>query len=250
MKRDARIGLAVVLVLGLGVTLLIGKAIYKRGGSSAELEGELADAGSSEIGARINFPETAQIQTQPAQISDVPPRPDRIETGGEGICALPAAHPGANEPSESATKFFSYTVVNGDSPWIISSKVFGDGKYTQKIVDANNLKLQKMKPGMTLKIPAIAKFQMTLQPYEPGRREAAGPSPAPAHAGAPAHTSVPSATAANVYKIQSGDTLAVIAKKHYGSSGPKTIQLIVAANRGLDPGRLKVGHEINLPPAK
>ena len=31
MKRDARIGLAVVLVLGLAVTLLVARAIAKRG---------------------------------------------------------------------------------------------------------------------------------------------------------------------------------------------------------------------------
>ncbi len=36
MKRDARIGLAVVLVLGLGVTLLVGRALYKHGGSAAD----------------------------------------------------------------------------------------------------------------------------------------------------------------------------------------------------------------------
>jgi hypothetical protein len=47
MKRDARIGLAVVLVLGLGVTMLIGHAIYKRGGGK-DTEGEFADAGSSD----------------------------------------------------------------------------------------------------------------------------------------------------------------------------------------------------------
>ena len=36
MKRDARIGLAVVLVLGLAVTLLVGRALkYKRGATDA-----------------------------------------------------------------------------------------------------------------------------------------------------------------------------------------------------------------------
>ena len=44
MKRDARIGMAVVLVLGLSVTMLVGRALYKRGASTGELENEIAEA--------------------------------------------------------------------------------------------------------------------------------------------------------------------------------------------------------------
>lgn len=39
VKRDARIGLAVVLVLGLGVTLLVGRALYKHGGPT-DIDGD------------------------------------------------------------------------------------------------------------------------------------------------------------------------------------------------------------------
>ena len=47
MKRDARIGMAVVLVLGLSVTALIGRALYKRGGGTGEMEGEVADTSTN-----------------------------------------------------------------------------------------------------------------------------------------------------------------------------------------------------------
>ena len=251
MKRDARIGLAVVLVLGLGVTLLVGKAIYKRGGNANDLEGEVADAGSSDSNAanasaagKSSLPDTfVNLPSQtPAFESPIPASAPVVQP--EHPEAPPAGHDDTQMPS---VKYFSYTVVNGDSPWIVSSKIFGDGKYTQKIMDANNLKTQKMKPGMTLKIPAVAAFKMHLSTYEAGRHEPTSPAPA----ATTTQASKTSDTAgAKHYKIENGDTLAVIAKKHYGNSGPKTIQMIVAANHGLNPAKLKVGQEITLPASK
>lgn len=163
------------------------------------------------------------------------------------------------EVSNGPTEYYAYTVTSGDSPWSISSKVFGDGKYTQKIVEANDLSSKKMKVGTTLRIPAISNkpFVMKLQPYsENGVKAPAHDSkPAPAstvaenHPGKVADKAEKSDKKAD-YKVESGDTLSTIAKKHYGNNGPKTIQLIVAANHGLDPAKLKVGQEISLPTVK
>ena len=48
----------------------------------------------------------------------------------------------------------SYTVVDGDSFWTISSKVYGNGANYQKILDANGLtENDGIKPGQVLKIP-------------------------------------------------------------------------------------------------
>jgi len=40
-----------------------------------------------------------------------------------------------------AGPFYAYTVASGDSPWKIASKLFGDGKFTQKIVEAMAVEL-------------------------------------------------------------------------------------------------------------
>jgi LysM repeat protein len=93
---------------------------------------------------------------------------------------------------------------------------------------------------------------MKLQPYsETGSKSATHdvkPAPASTTVGT-GHTAAATPKSGG-YKIETGDTLASIAKKHYGSSGPKTIQLIVTANHGLDPAKLKVGQEIALPTVK
>lgn len=51
----------------------------------------------------------------------------------------------------------TYTVKKGDSLWIISKKIYGDGKYWKKILDANKGKLSSssnVKEGLVLDIPA------------------------------------------------------------------------------------------------
>ena len=50
----------------------------------------------------------------------------------------------------------NYTVKKGDSLWMISKKVYGDGKYWKKVLDANKDKLSSsssVKEGMVLNIP-------------------------------------------------------------------------------------------------
>lgn len=280
MKRDARIGLAVVLVLGLSVTMLIGRAIYKRGGSAAEGDGEQFATETTTDANKLGDPPTANVSQpqnpavnllnpdaqrlidaesrqieRPAPVAGTttPTTPVRRNEHGDPITSdLDHESPGTGRPVSPRGEFYAYTVVNGDSPWTISNKVFGDGKYTQKIVDANELNTKKMKTGMVLKIPAIANkpMQVKLQPFvEPGARTAQHDATGGKQVAAEKHTAAPTGSK-STYKVESGDTLAVIAKKHYGSNGPKTIQLIVAANHGLDPAKLKVGQEISLPAVK
>jgi len=299
MKRDARIGLAVVLVLGLGVTLLVGRALYKHGGA-ADPDGDqivigengalkgASDETKTPADANL-FGNRDDVRTTTPPLVGTPPPPtatDPVPPGAQAFISnqttpiepkppvaqlkkseknMTAAELEDNQPSPhgmkksdsaaSSNEFYAYTVTSGDSPWSISSKIFGDGKYTQKIVEANDLSSKKMKVGMTLKIPSIPNktMVMKLQPYSeaasaksPSIHEVAGKSGSSNTT--PEIHSTPSAK--NGYKIEPGDTLSTIAKKHYGSNGPKTIQLIVAANHGLDPSKLKVGQEIALPTTK
>ncbi|HLX65203.1 MAG TPA: LysM peptidoglycan-binding domain-containing protein [Planctomycetota bacterium] len=249
MKRDARIGLAVVLVLGLGVTLLVGKAIYKHGGNANDLEGEVAD---NDTGARnpmnISAPRDPNGVTDPDQTATPPNTP--VPPGslpGDGVINCPIIEGGREtNPPPPPMEYYSYIVTSNDSPWSIAFKIYGDGKYTQKIMDANGLKSSKLKAGTVLKIPAVeTKPLIALQPYHEK------------HETGSTHQvllqtkeNTPGGKTATTYKIENGDTLDQIAKKHYGISGPKTIQLIVAANHGLNPGKLKVGQEITLPAIK
>ena len=50
----------------------------------------------------------------------------------------------------------TYTVVDGDTFWDISKKVYGNGANYQKILDANNMtENDRIKAGLVLKIPKI-----------------------------------------------------------------------------------------------
>jgi len=318
MKRDARIGLAVVLVLGLSVTLLIGRALYKRspqaanegdaelaGGDSSGTESargpDVADnpapantssssgPGSNSAGQiptparetatrppveqpasnpavdRFVADQTRRIEPQPAPAPSAGvPSPNNSSNGGNHPIAgnpppppdLLRDHEDSGPPSDVPLPAdgFGYTVAGGDNPWKIAAKVYGDGKYTQKIVEANpGVNVKNMKVGTVIKIPIITNKSILVK--LPSFAEASrashggGDNSAVAHQGPPSappvaerHVEAPEThTAATTHKIESGETLSVIAKKYYGVSGPKTIARIVAANNGLDASKLKVG---------
>ena len=327
MKRDARIGLAVVLVLGLAVTLLVGRALYKRGPvpptESEEVAGDApastdphrdaADSGPAAAAAAnpapapgipiaggagqtgSRQPEATTVHqflennhtTGAAQPADAAPHgapapgvhnqtagdhttpPPPPNNGGatvpgagagwedhEGTTATPAA-------SEAPSGGYGYTVKSGDNMWKISSSVYGDGKYTQKIVEANpGMNTQKLKPGTVIHIPAIPHKTVLMRlpsfadarlggaaiaQQQPAEEHTATPVAATTHAAAP-ESEVPAG--GTTHKVESGETLGAIAKKYYGSGGPKSVALIVNANKGLEPTKLKVGQELVIPAKK
>ena len=333
MKRDARIGLAVVLVLGLAVTLLVGRAIYKRSpqpNAEGDIDATLADNGSasgsgsgapaaeprrtdpvdssvsaplpvagplpvnSGTGAQPSNIAVRQLIDEPAGRAPVggstapvilPPAPisahERV-TGGHGrtVAGDVRGNPPAIQPLEGnhdedheqisgppanleliQKEGLAYTVASGDNMWKISAKVYGDGKYTQKILEANpHLNAQKMKVGTLVRIPMIANKTVLMKLPTFSDAGAAVPNvavgeraTAESHVKAPAkekETAAPVAGgAATTHKVESGETLSSIAKKYFGTAGPKTIARISAANKGLDASKLKVGQEINIPAA-
>jgi len=352
MKRDARIGLAVVLVLGLAVTLLIGRAIHKRT-ELAKDDGELpAPGGAAQYSAepsRVDGADAAQITSAAAAVAAAPAAtakpaetaakphdtpdpalerflqdqtrrmpggtspgllPGEKATGAEtaaaganpaaGAAAGSGTHPGNNtlkptagtasdkapagdhsawldhessappaaEPQLPADGF-GYTVAAGDNIWKISTRVYGDGKFTQKIMEANpGLDTKKMKPGTLVRIPLIAHktILMKLPSFADAKKglttpagaelaknrnadPASGPALASKSASAPEKTGADSG-AASVHKVEPGETLSGIARKYFGTSGPKSIALIVAANKGLDPAKIKAGQELTIPAKK
>ena len=333
MKRDARIGLAVVLVLGLAVTLLIGRALVKRGGEVADAEAEnaggpapysaeaahvdgapAANISSPSNAPSLEAPETAArnpeaanpalrdfinnqtqrlgVENSPANPVPPPPATNRAPTTETPVVGptRPIAGPISSEPKADHSLLldhegptpsvdtappsdgYGYTVAAGDNMWKISSKVYGDGKFTQKIVDANpSLNAAKMKTGSVIKIPIIQNKTVLMKlpsfaeassaKHDSGSAVAAKESKETKKSDAPVaastHTKAPEAAGdaagggeATTHKVEAGETLGVIAQKYYGSSGPKSVGRIIAANKGLDPAKLKVGQELQIPAKK
>jgi LysM repeat protein len=337
MKRDARIGLAVVLVLGLMVTLLVGRAIYNSGGDDyADMNGTLpALEGAAPVTPApsamdpvnpyapvpVPAPASGSSSLTPSQpiplgladdpsaslhrfvedntrpLGNTPVAPLRSATDNRAPVieetALPTPRPGFNPsiggdrtlppvvddglldhenplPVTNANSLpedgFGYTVQPGDNIWKISTRVYGDGKFTQKIVDANkDVNVMKLKPGMVVKIPVLANktLLMKLPTYADARSGRSAPSdaragsgPVVAARGVSANvdrfnlndvTAATPAGASTTHTVQSGETLSAIAHKYYGSSGPKSVGRILDANKGLDPARLQVGKELIVP---
>jgi len=335
MKRDARIGLAVVLVLGLAVTLLIGRALVKRGGEVADADAEnaggqapysaeaahvdgapTANISSPSNAPGLEAPETAarnpdaanpalrefiNNQTQRLGVENSPANPVPAQPAGNRAPTIetpvvgptrPIAGPVSAEPAPKAdhsllldhegptpsvdtappSDGYGYTVAAGDNMWKISSKVYGDGKFTQKIVEANpNLNAAKMKTGAVIKIPIIQNKTVLMKlpsfaeasaaKHDSGSAVAAKESKETKKSDAPVaastHTKAPEAAAgdagggeATTHKVEAGETLGTIAQKYYGASGPKSVGRIIAANKGLDPAKLKVGQELQIPAKK
>jgi nucleoid-associated protein YgaU len=334
MKRDARIGLAVVLVLGLMVTLLVGRAIYNSNDQSAEMDGSLPAlegaaphsdavqtpaAANSDINGNTAAPmpssgdalnrfvddQTRNLGPTSAAPAPVPtgvtptgrapmieepvasanPRMQPLPTGGDRTPApqpQPQPHPlnpdlldheaqmVSNTPTENtSSEGLGYTVQAGDNIWKISAKVYGDGKFSQKIADANkDVNAQKLKPGMVLKIPALPNKTVLakLPSYAEAKAGKTTPATVQPDAGQPVaaargvkipvdHTGIPSTETQPVagtgteqkHTVAAGESLSAIAQKYYGASGPKSVGRILAANKGLDASKLKVGQELTIP---
>lgn len=305
MKRDARIGLAVVLVLGLSITLLVARALHRHANEeearaatpsdhptdlSVEQESP-APTDRHDIGERSQLeeverfangrPNGANTSNQPGATNPVPGNsaPGNPAPGTTVVNPVPGSSnnvnvaPNSNGPAEivdvpsdpnhlrvpagnntymgdtnagdlnvhpqppAMPEPQTYTVVAGDNPYKISAKLFGDGKYARKVMDANpGVDASRLKIGQKLKVPSI-------QGVEAHPVAAANNVPSTPTAEAPAGP-------AKTYTVKSGDTLAAIAKSHLGSSGPKTIQKIVDANPGVDPRKLHVGATLMIPAAQ
>jgi nucleoid-associated protein YgaU len=327
MKRDARIGLAVVLVLGLAVTLLVARAMCKPADQLANGDGDSTLGGAASYTAdvpRVDGVDSARVSAasasatapeilppapaadtaatpppagdpalqrflddQTRRISAPPPAPlpgagtPPVSAGAEttGTVTAENTRPGGTPPApapqtdplllrdheradpaadaDHPKDGFAYTVASGDNIWKISSKVYGDGRYTQKIAEANpGLNPAKLKIGAVVRIPVIPHKTVLMKLPAFGQQGKVEVAQRPTGSSGPVVVSKPVSVpdsvpvSATTHKVEAGETLSGIAKKYYGASGPKTIAFITAANKGLDPAKLKVGQEIAIPAKK
>jgi nucleoid-associated protein YgaU len=132
----------------------------------------------------------------------------------------------------------TYKVEAGDSPFTISQKLFGDGKYASKIMAANpGVNARRLKVGQELTIPDITAKETAPGSSVAGTADHTDPVPV---AGASA--------SAKTYKVQAGDTLSGISSKLYGKSS--MWKQLYAANKskiGADPTRLRAGMVLQVP---
>lgn len=124
---------------------------------------------------------------------------------GTAVPGTPAvATRAATQPAKERT----YTVVAGDSPWTISTKVYGVGTRSDIIMKANGITdPTRLKVGMVLKIPAAdagGQPLPTVAPTAVRTQPPPSPSPQPTTAPTVTPTPVPSPTprlAGNAYQI-------------------------------------------------
>jgi LysM repeat protein len=124
---------------------------------------------------------------EPAKPPYVFPTPIFIPTYPGDTPAAPTVRATPIIQTSGAT---TYTIVSGDSPWIIAQKVYGDGSKYQLILDANGLtKDSRLRVGAVLQIPALAGTPVATAPANTPTTVATKPiapsTPLPATSGSP-----------------------------------------------------------------
>ena len=193
-------------------------------------------------GAPSSAASATPASTPPAKSASgapaLPPLP--APSGAASGTAAPAVKPAPSAaPAPAATpapvatpapRVQSYTVKEGDSLASIWRDLTGTERGWEQLQQANpGLDPSRLKIGQVLKVPD---WKSSAAP--------AGKSTTP--------TTAPAATPGS-YTVQGGDTLSSIATKVYGDS--KLWKRIYDANKdaiGADPGALKVGQSLRIPP--
>jgi LysM repeat protein len=207
MKRDARIGLAVVLVLGLSITLLVARAIHKR---ATDLEAnELATASADQPVAEASQ-ENAAKPAADGNAIDAGTQIQQHELDRFKENQYPVAQ------QQPAPTNFAPAAGNRNGPMA-------------DVVD----------------LPAPTTYGGTVKPNGPApmasERPNAGDMPIPNAAPvAPEAAQEPQS-----YTVAAGDNPYKISAKIFGDG--KYAKKIMAANPGVDANRLKVGQKLKIP---
>jgi nucleoid-associated protein YgaU len=134
----------------------------------------------------------------------------------------------------SGTAPGTYTIKSGDTFSTIAADKLGSSKKWHAIAQANPMiDPTKLKVGMVIRLPDPTGSTHAITAGESTTRE---PETAPGANGV-------------VYVVREGDTLTTIAQQYYGSRGKW--ERIFNANRatiGRDPGRVKAGMKLVIPP--
>lgn len=181
----------------------------------------------------------------PIQMGEPPVQTGSASTETTG---MPGTQPEVNYPLQR------HDVREGDAAFSIARRYYGNGKFWEKLRDYNKDRMGRdgdLRVGVTLLIPP--KEILEGKPYS-GPQVSEGASriaeSRPEARSSESATREPAREAAKdpkfrEYTVQSGDTLASIARKMLGSTG--RWEEIRDANRGVNPENLRVGSKIRVP---
>jgi nucleoid-associated protein YgaU len=202
--------------------------------------------------SQLRHPSAAQPATADAQPSESSPAVSDIAPKHDADNAMKASDsiPAANKPAHAdSTGVREHIVKSGESFYTIARAAYGDSKHTKDLQAANpTIDASKLRPGMTLKIPALSSLKSTSD----GKSTSDSKSTKTIRLSATATSShpTPAKSDGKTYTVQSGDSLYKIARDLYGS-GTKSDD-IYALNRdviGDDSTKLKIGEVLKLPTA-
>lgn len=137
----------------------------------------------------------------------------------------------------------TYTVVEGDTLWSISEKVYGTGFNWQMIATANDIQdPNNLEAGTRLNIPAV-----TPTASQDGEQTAQQVSPTQAPTQAPTEQAEPErpTSTATEYTVVTGDSLWKIAEAQY-NDGYKWVE-IARANKLVNPNIIHAGNRLVIP---
>lgn len=183
--------------------------------------GNVTDRKRTEVDQANLLSQTTSPNTPPAIPRDYP-YTNAVET------EVPAIDPLAkkNHTPLTSVRTVPYTIKDDDSLWTIAEDWFGDATRWNLIAKANPLiDPDRLKLGQVIRLPAKDSVR---RPVKRSPMRPADP---------------------NAYTVKSGDSLARIARIHYGDESKWSV--IYEANRdtiGPDPARLKIGMPLRIPP--
>lgn len=156
----------------------------------------------------------------------------------------PSTQPAGHESISASAGMRTHVVQKGETISKIAQAAYGSPNYYPHIIRANpGMVAEKIKPGMTINLPAEADV-----------KAAATSAAASTSSASPANGKADIASAAvdprTQYQVQSGDSLAKISMKLYGNS--MKWQAIYDLNKeaiGTDPAKLKLRSVLKLPEA-
>jgi nucleoid-associated protein YgaU len=237
MKRDAKIGLFIVLVACIVSAWLVGRALSRPGIVVPVTGADLSAADNPQQGNLFGSETGDGTRTTKANELDRLLEPQTWPNPAPG--AGHGATPVVNTDTQRAAETSVYITKGGDNFWVISQKVYGTGKHFDLLAKANpQIDPMRMSPKMKVTVPAI-----------PGvsRRIPAENNEAATDTVRTADRTVAAAGRDVEYTIQSGDRLEALSKKYYGSF--TKFDAILQANPGINPMNLKIGTKIKIPGA-
>ena len=210
--------------------------------ATAEADTEAYDPPADTAADPTDAAQTSLTEADATPVAALPPTPSATALGLTDRPARPAAVGGdaagpaggadaVAPPPSSPGVLRLYTIESGDSLSSIALAVYGSGTRWVDIAQANPLiDPNRLKVGQEIKLPDLENAR-----YRRGTAAADDADDLPRRGAS--------------YTVQSGDTLSSVAKQFYNSASKW--ELIYQANRaaiGDDPGNVRVGMELLIPP--